>query len=217
MAGAAQGEAWAEFEWVGSRLDADTLWLMIRSPQHRKKGTQMPGLFAGEAGDDEKVEALVEYLSAMKWDAPQMPAGDVERGKELYHKVGCVACHEPALDVRPPKVPADARSRNRAMVPCPSLWRMLMLQRALVFLKHPLSMRPAGRMPDMRLSDQEASDIAAYLHVGRVAEKATARAALKIPPQGIEKGREVFETMNCVACHRIGSAVPPSANQRRSR
>jgi mono/diheme cytochrome c family protein len=93
---------------VGSRLDADTLWLMIRSPQHRKKGTQMPGLFAGEAGDDEKVEALVEYLSANKWDAPQMPAGDVERGKELYHKVGCVACHEPALDARPPKVPADA-------------------------------------------------------------------------------------------------------------
>ena len=32
---------------VGSRLDEDTLWLMIRSPQHRKKGTQMPGLFAG--------------------------------------------------------------------------------------------------------------------------------------------------------------------------
>ncbi len=66
---------------VGSRLDADTLWLMIRSPQHRKKGTQMPGLFAGEAGDEEKVEALVEYLGAMKWDAPQVPAGDVERGK----------------------------------------------------------------------------------------------------------------------------------------
>jgi hypothetical protein len=38
MAGAAQGEAWAGFERVGSRLDADTLWLMIRSPQHREKG-----------------------------------------------------------------------------------------------------------------------------------------------------------------------------------
>jgi cytochrome c2 len=81
---------------------------------------------------------------------------------------------------------------------------------ALAFFLHdPLSMRPAGRMPDMRLSKQEAADIAAYLHVGRVAEKATARAALKIPKQGIEKGRVVFEKMNCVACHTSGSAVAP--------
>lgn len=187
---------------VGSRLDADTLWLMIRSPQSRKKGTQMPGLFAGEEGDDEKVEALVEYLSAMKWDAPQVPAGNADRGKELYHKVGCVACHEPALDVRPPKVPAgvDVEKPGNASVPI-SLADAYDFTALSYFLKHPLSMRPAGRMPDMRLSDQEASDIAAYLHVGRVAEKAMARAALKIPPQGIGKGREVFEKMNCVACH----------------
>ncbi len=187
---------------VGSRLDADTLWLMIRSPQHRKKGTQMPGLFAGEAGDEEKVEALVEYLSAMKWDAPQMPAGDVERGKELYHKVGCVACHEPALDVRPPKVPADAEVEKPGNGSVPiALADAYDVNALALFLHDPLSMRPAGRMPDMRLSKEQAADIAAYLHVGRVAEKATARAALKIPPQGVEKGKEVFKTMNCAACH----------------
>jgi mono/diheme cytochrome c family protein len=195
---------------VGSRLDADTLWLMIRSPQHRKKGTQMPGLFAGEAGDEEKVEALVEFLSANKWDAPQMPAGDVERGKELYHKVGCVACHEPALDVRPPKVPADAEVEKPGNGSVPiALADAYDVNALALFLHDPLSMRPAGRMPDMRLSKEQAADIAAYLHVGRVAEKATARAALKIPPQGIEKGREVFEKMNCVACHANGSADAP--------
>jgi mono/diheme cytochrome c family protein len=192
---------------VGSRLDADTLWLMIRSPQHRKKGTQMPGLFAGEEGDEEKVEALVEYLSANKWDAPQMPAGDVERGKELYHKVGCVACHEPALDVRPPKVPADAEVEKPGNGSVPiALADAYDVNALALFLHDPLSMRPAGRMPDMRLNKQEAADIAAYLHVGRVAEKATARAALKIPKQGVEKGRVVFEKMNCVACHTSGSA-----------
>jgi mono/diheme cytochrome c family protein len=174
---------------VGSRLDADTLWLMIRSPQHRKKGTQMPGLFAGEAGDDEKVEALVEYLSANKWDAPQMPAGDVERGKELYHKVGCVACHEPALDVRPPKVPADAEVEKPGNGSVPiALADAYDVNALALFLHDPLSMRPAGRMPDMRLSKEQAADIAAYLHVGRVAEKATARAALKIPKQGSREG-----------------------------
>ncbi len=187
---------------VGSRLDPDTLWLMIRSPQTRKKGTQMPGLFAGEEGDDEKVEALVEYLGTLKKEASAMPAGDAERGKDLYHKVGCVACHEPAKDARPPKVPAEAEVEKpgNASVPI-ALADAYDFNSLAHFLKNPLHFRPAGRMPDMRLSEQEASDIAAYLHVGRVAEKATARAALKIPKQGVEKGKAVFEKMNCAACH----------------
>ena len=43
--------------------------------------------------------------------------------------------------------------------------------------------------------------MAAYLHSGRIAEKATERAALKIPKQGVAKGKEIFGQMNCVACH----------------
>jgi mono/diheme cytochrome c family protein len=197
---------------VGSRLDPDTLWLMIRSPQNRKKGTQMPGLFAGEEGDDEKVEALVAYLSGMKWDMPQVPAGDAERGKDLYHKVGCVACHEPAKDVRPPKVAPDAELEKpgNASVPI-ALADAYSFTSLSYFLQHPLAVRPSGRMPDMRLTEQEASDIAAYLHVGRVAEKAPARAALNLPKQSAEKGRELFEKMNCVACHKTSSVVPALA------
>ncbi|WP_395745737.1 c-type cytochrome [Prosthecobacter sp.] len=197
---------------VGSRLDPDTLWLMIRSPQSRKKGTQMPGLFAGAEGDDEKVEALVEYLSSLKQDLPKVPAGDVERGKELYHKVGCVACHEPAKDVRPPKVAADAEVEKPGNASVPIALADAYDFTALShFLKNPLAMRPAGRMPDLRLSAQEASDIAAYLHIGRIAEKATARAALKLPKQTVAKGREVFEQMNCIACHKPSIVVPASA------
>lgn len=193
----------------GSRLDADTLWLMIRSPQTRKKGTQMPGLFAGQEGDDEKVEALVEFLSASKMDVPQMPVGNADNGKELYHKVGCVACHEPASDVRPPKAAPDATvdKPGNGSVPI-ALADAYNVNALTQFLHDPLSMRPAGRMPDMRLSKQEAADIAAYLHIGRIAEKATARAALKLPRQGIEKGREVFIAMNCVACHQLDSTEP---------
>ncbi|MBB5030908.1 c-type cytochrome [Prosthecobacter vanneervenii] len=200
---------------VGSRLDADTLWLMIRSPQTRKKGTQMPGLFHGAEGDDEKVEALVEYLSAMKWDAPQVPAGDAERGKDLYHKVGCVACHEPGKDVRPPKAAPDAEVEKpgNASVPI-ALADAYDFTALSYFLRHPLAIRPSGRMPDMRLTEQEASDIAAYLHTGRISEKATARAALKIPPQGIAKGRAVFEQMNCIACHKVDSAVAAKATSK---
>lgn len=195
---------------VGSRLDEDTLWLFIRSPQHRKKGTQMPGLFANEEGDAEKVEALTEYLRSLKTEVKALPAGDSTRGKDLYHKVGCVACHEPATDYKPAKLAADATPEKPGLASVPiSLADAYDVNALAEFLHNPLAHRPAGRMPNMRLSEQEASDIAAYLHIGRTAEKATERAALKTPKQGVEKGREVFAQMNCVACHQNPSGKEP--------
>jgi cytochrome c1 len=187
---------------VGSRLDADQLWLFIRSPQFLKKGTQMPGLFAGEEGDAEKVEALVEYLSSMKQDKPQMPAGDGAHGKELYHKIGCVACHEPGTDFRPEKVPAamEVEKPGNASVPI-AFADVYDVNSLAYFLKDPLAHRPSGRMPDLHLTDQEAADIAAYLHVGREKTPASERKALKIKPQGVEKGRELFLSMGCSNCH----------------
>lgn len=187
---------------VGSRLDADQLWLFIRSPQFLKKGTQMPGLFAGEEGDAEKVEALVEYLSSLKQDKPQMPAGDGAHGKELYHKIGCVACHEPGTDFRPEKVPAamEVEKPGNASVPI-AFADVYDVNSLAYFLKDPLAHRPSGRMPDLHLTDQEAADIAAYLHVGREKTPASERKALKIKPQGVEKGREIFLSMGCTNCH----------------
>lgn len=190
---------------VGSRLDSDTLWLMIRSPQHRKRGTQMPGLFAGEDGDAEKVEALTEYLTSLKQPLQSMPKGDPDRGKQLYHTAGCVACHEPATDFRPASVPADVDVEKPGLGSVPiALADAYSVEALGTFLLDPLSVRPAGRMPSMRLNQQEAADIAAYLHIGRTAEKAMERAALQIPPQGIEKGRELFVQQRCSACHSTG-------------
>jgi cytochrome c1 len=192
---------------VGSRLDADSLWLMVRSPQHRKKGTQMPGLFTGADGDAEKVEALTEYLSSLKKPSTPLPKGDEARGKELYHKVGCVACHEPATDYRPAKVSAEMTVEKPGLGSVPiALADAYDIDSLAHFLHDPLAQRPSGRMPNMRLSEQEAADIASYLHSGRTAEKATERGALKIPPQGIEKGRGLFTQMNCVACHQAESS-----------
>ncbi len=200
---------------VGSRLDADQLWLFVRSPQYRKKGTQMPGMFAGEEGDAAKVEALVEYLSSLKQDMPKMPAGNGAHGKELYHKIGCVACHEPGSDFRPAKVPAEMEVEKPGNASVPIAFADVYDVNSLAhFLKNPLAHRPSGRMPDLRLTDQEAADIAAYLHVGRQQEKATERTALKIPKQGIAKGRETFQAMGCTSCHeskvQLGGRSHPS-------
>lgn len=196
---------------VGSRLDGDTIWLMVRSPQHRKKGTQMPGLFAGEEGDAEKAEALTEYLASLKKAPQPMPKGDEAKGRELYHTVGCVACHEPAAeaDYRPHRAPKDVELERPGNGSAPiALADAYELSALADFLFDPLRHRPAGRMPNMRLSQQEAADIAAYLHVGRAAEKAVERAVLKLPKQGIEMGRKVFAQQRCANCHTTGEKLP---------
>lgn len=199
-------------EGIGSRMEPDMLWLFIRSPQHFKKGTQMPGLFSGEEGDEEKVEALVEYLSASKAEIPPLPAGDAARGRALYHQSGCVACHEPAADYRPagaaPDIEPDRPGNASAPIVLADVWH----QHALAaFLHQPLRFRPAGRMPDMLLTTQEAADIAAYLHLGRTQPQSALRAALQIPPQGVERGKEVFREMRCAACHEAPGLPPGTA------
>lgn len=195
---------------VGSRLDADTLWLMVRSPQLRKRGTQMPALFSNADGDAEKVEALVSYLQTLKRDVKPMPAGDATRGRQLFHTVGCIACHEPATDARPPGLPPemDVEKPGNASHPI-ALADAYDLHSLGRFLIDPLQDRPSGRMPSMHLSEQEAADLAAYLHVGRAVEKAPERALLQVPPQTADFGREVFQAQRCNACHTTGQEVRP--------
>ena len=197
---------------VGSRLDADTLWLMVRSPQHRKKGTLMSGMFSGAETDPEKVEALVQYLVTLKQPVEPLPAGDADRGKKLYHTVGCVACHEPATDYRPPTAAKDANIDRPGNGSNPlALADAYDVQALGRFLMNPHDFRPAGRMPDLHLVAQEAADIAAYLHIGRKAEKAVERAALKIAPQTAATGRALFVEQRCSVCHSTGETFPKRA------
>lgn len=193
---------------VGSRLDADTIWLMVRSPQHRKKGTLMPGMFGGAESDPEKVEALTQYLLTLKQPVEAMPGGSADNGKKLYHTVGCVACHEPATDYRPPTAAKDANIDRPGNGSNPlALADAYDVQALGRFLMNPHDFRPAGRMPDLHLSAQEAADIAAYLHIGRTAEKAVERAALKIAPQTAAKGRALFVEQRCSVCHVTGETM----------
>ncbi|MDB6120488.1 MAG: Cytochrome c, partial [Verrucomicrobiaceae bacterium] len=193
---------------VGSRLDADTIWLMVRSPQHRKKGTLMPGMFTGAETDPEKVEALTQYLLTLKQSVEAMPAGSADNGKKLYHTVGCVACHEPATDYRPPTAAKDANIDRPGNGSNPLALADAYDVNALGrFLMNPHDFRPAGRMPSLHLTVQEAADIAAYLHIGRTAEKAVERAALKIAPQTAAAGRALFVEQRCTVCHSTGEAT----------
>ena len=195
-------------EAVGSRLDEDTLWRMIRSPQHRKPGTLMPGLLSSAPGDAEKAEAITRFLAGLQAPVPPMPEGNADRGRALYHTVGCVACHQPATDYLPAGVSSPAYLEPLSTTSSPlalaDVWELQALGR---FLHDPLSIREAGRMPSLRLTEQEAADVAAYLHIDRSEEKAAERAALQITGQTAELGRQAFQDLRCANCHSTGQPM----------
>ncbi len=198
---------------VGSRLSADDIWLFVRSPQHRKKGTTMPGLFSGENRDDAALEAITQYLCSLKEPAKKYPQGDVERGRQLYHTIGCVACHEPAKieDYRPAEAPPDVAVEQPGLPSVPVLFADRYDRDALVaFLLDPLKVRRDGRMPSTQMTEQEAADVAAYLQINREPLNAQERSALKIKAPGMEAGRKAFASMNCVACHEVPAPSPPA-------
>lgn len=191
---------------VGSRLDAAALQRLIRNPQQRKGGTLMPGMFAGGAADETIVTALAGYLASRQEKIASGPEGEAARGRQLYHTVGCVACHEPDATFRPaghtdgeelPKV-------QRASVPL-ALATDYSPAALTQFLLDPLHSRPSGRMPSLHLTPQEAADLASYL---RSAAKPQAASAPNASADLVAKGRAHFSQQHCSSCHSTGEDLP---------
>jgi mono/diheme cytochrome c family protein len=127
---------------------------------------------------DAAVDDLVHFLVGQ--GGPLKPSGsanakEIARGKDLYHGVGCVACHQafepaPKQKIDPnarkdddddPKVPAKADSSFQ--VPLGDQGLKTTTEALSRFLVNPLHARPSGRMPGMNLSPADATAIAAYL------------------------------------------------------
>ena len=82
----------------------------------------------------------------------------VERGRTLFHSVGCVACHAPDSEDGEPAIPS---------VPLPDLNAKTSVAALAAFLLDPRAARPGGRMPPLHLAPEEAEDIAVYLLRGQ--------------------------------------------------
>jgi cytochrome c551/c552/cytochrome c553 len=194
---------------VATRLGPLDLEIMIRNPRFAKRDTTMPSLFAGPDRDLDEVNALKHYLATLTYEIPEYGIGDIEKGRSLYHRIGCVACHAPELGYRPPGLPENAEIELAGLPSVPmNLADLYDLDSLTHFLLHPNEHRPSGRMPDFKLNQAEASDLAAYLKAGpdlvlpdNVTEALTQSIVFELDPALAEKGRGLFQEKNCSACH----------------
>ncbi|MGI9244333.1 MAG: hypothetical protein ACR2RV_26275, partial [Verrucomicrobiales bacterium] len=147
---------------VGGRGNPDYLKAFIESPHDVKPGSTMPDLLGAVPPEERRAvaESITHYLVSLHKGAPfglQSPDGvAAEQGEQLFHSVGCVACHAP-------RDPAGEELLKESSVPLGALEKKYSFKSLSEFLKRPHSVRPSGRMPDLRLPGHEVERISHYL------------------------------------------------------
>ena len=145
---------------VGTRVKIGAMRKFLFDPAAAKPGTTMPNLFAGDSDKAAKVEALTHFLAStgsVRQERPDLKG--IILGKDLYQKVGCVACHGPR-DLSAKELPAPPSA-----VPLGNLKGKYSISSLAAFLENPHTVRPGGRMPQL-VNAKEAKELANYLLQG---------------------------------------------------
>lgn len=150
---------------VAGRVRHEYLVDWIASPHQAKPGTVMPDLWAGKTAAQRRqsANAIAQFLISDR-PAPLDSVGDqsaADRGQNLYHQIGCVACHAPFR--RPDGQPIDRADTIPGSVPLGDLSAKYTLESLTKFLADPLAVRAHGRMPKLAADAAEARDLATYL------------------------------------------------------
>ncbi|HXV27877.1 MAG TPA: c-type cytochrome [bacterium] len=148
---------------VQSKLESDWIVRWLENPKDFRPSTKMPRVFnLSNTSDPESVEknnamiaGIATYL--MKNSDPVSleppPAeGDPEKGERLVKEVGCLGCHT-----------VGSLAANNYGPELSNLGSKVKPEWLYTWLKNPKHYAAETRMPNLRLSDQEASDITSYL------------------------------------------------------
>ncbi len=238
----------------GNRFHRAWLRSYLSSPGQSKSGSTMPHLIhqLPESEREMALDALVAFLSNDPAVEPPIVAsganpvahefwlkGDAERGRSMYHQIGCVACHAIDDAFKPAKkTESDLERKIAALgleideleemglaapkkvkpVPMSRISDKYSLRSLSMFLIAPHVIRPAGRMPSLKLQPHEAADIAAYLFTSPTHskprndnEKSTVNSSVQnasVDQSMIDAGKRYFEKLSCANCHPMAGIKP---------
>ncbi len=158
---------------LASKTTAEWAYRWIADPRSFRHNTWMPSFFGQSNTSDpeslqrtqQEIHAIVYYLFAKSSPFPlkTMPNwGDPQKGEEIVASIGCFGCHQ--IQTQMSETPTTRDSLRREHGPNligvgtkttkPWLYN---------WLKDPSRYHPETKMPNLRLTDQEAADAAAYL------------------------------------------------------
>ncbi len=166
---------------VASKTNKEWVRKWLADPVAFRPNTYMPRFWGvdNNKGTPERnaveMKAIAEFLFAVsdqpKYTAPPVQ-GDAENGKKLVGQLGCMACHvidEKLMEIKPPtslKRYMDEWQYRRLRSQGPQLagaGSKTDVNWLYAWVKDPKQYHPKTKMPNLRLSDQEAADVATYL------------------------------------------------------
>ena len=224
---------------IASKLEPDWVARWIRDPAAVKDSTWMPRIWYNSNSsapedarrNEAEIDAVVAYLFANatehEFAVTSPPSGDPDRGEEIVESVGCLACHILEGETR-----LEAGPRRTFGQPLQNIGAKTSVEWLFDWVRDPKHFSPETYMPDMRLTDREAADVAAYLvgldgpegvaaqatydeaYVAEVladyltsimpTEEARAEVAAMGPEaRQLELGERVIGRYGCYSCHEI--------------
>lgn len=195
---------------LAGMLDPGYIEKFIADPAHIKPGTTMPAMLNAlpQQARVAVAKQITHFLASKTTERYQPPQTDSEaavRGETLFHSVGCVACHSPRNASGQPLLPESSVDLGQLQYSLAGLTQ---------FLEDPHAVRPAGRMPNMKLDHFSAEDIANYL-LSQASSPDPAE--FQFDPELAQQGGLLFQQYQCSSCHDEPELAPSAAPQSTAR
>jgi cbb3-type cytochrome oxidase cytochrome c subunit len=177
---------------VGNRVQQGWMAKWLKDPHEVRPEATMPTFpLAGSDAVD-----MASYLVTL--GQPQPHAGftnkQLEAGEERFRELGCVACH-----TRTDESPKDAETGDRIHLAfVKEKWHASAL---VAYLQDPSAHYSDVRMPNLKVSAEDADNLAAYLLKDA--------APLPVQKGDDKKGRRLVRKHDCVLCHAFDEDIPP--------
>ena len=191
-----------ELAHINAKASPGWVYRWVKDPRDYNPRTRMPNF----KFSDDQAEAVTAYLvdaSAKSGFAVPRGAsagGNAGRGKMLFMSVGCLACHTLGENTK------VRETRGTSYDIAPELTRVgskVSADWIYDWIRNPRRYNPTTRMPSLRLADQEAKDIAAFLSLQKD-EKAPPERPLRLAsPAVIKQGEGLIREYGCAGCHLI--------------